>query len=481
MSLGLEIEYLTGVAFAADGPDTGTPDWPPQPDRVFSALVAAWGAHGCPAAERLALEWIERQAVPEIAAAPAHPRQAATVFVPPNDPETGRGGDRAVLPVYRRRHARCFPAARPENPVVQLHWEGARPDAPTLAALDALARDVAYVGHSASLTRCRFLFPAPTPADAAPARRRVYPGRLAELEARFRGGRRPRPGDPVAPPVATPTTPRPASVFGDEWFILEDAGAGTGRMPDIRACALVCAALRDTLVAAYPAAGAGAAPEVVSGRAPDGRPSTHPHLAVAPLPFAGAPHADGRILGFALIAPRAGGLFGDPAFTAVLRYLSVWDTRRGRRLRLTLPLGGGVPLELTLTREPARASLDPAPYVRPAKTFATVTPLALDRHPHGDDAGAAAAQVATACARTGLPPPAVTLSPYSAVEGVPGARRSRSAPPWSDWRLPPWLAGRPLTHALLRFPQPVAGPVLLGAGRHVGLGLCRAIEGWERG
>jgi CRISPR-associated protein Csb2 len=43
------------------------------------------------------------------------------------------------------------------------------------------------------------------------------------------------------------------------------------------------------------------------------------------------------------------------------------------------------------------------------------------------------------------------------------------------WRLPSSLASRFLTHAVIRFSEPVEGPVILGAGRFVGLGLCRPI------
>jgi len=46
MTLVLEFEYLSGVSFAAVGPDSDVPDWPPQPDRIFSALVASWAARG---------------------------------------------------------------------------------------------------------------------------------------------------------------------------------------------------------------------------------------------------------------------------------------------------------------------------------------------------------------------------------------------------------------------------------------------------
>ena len=57
--LTLEVEYLLGVAFAARGPADDAPDFPPQIDRVFSALVASWAARGERADERAALEWLE--------------------------------------------------------------------------------------------------------------------------------------------------------------------------------------------------------------------------------------------------------------------------------------------------------------------------------------------------------------------------------------------------------------------------------------
>jgi CRISPR-associated protein Csb2 len=56
MTLVLEIEYLLGTAFAAQEEDNPAPDWPPQPDRVFSALVASWAARGEHSGEHQALE-----------------------------------------------------------------------------------------------------------------------------------------------------------------------------------------------------------------------------------------------------------------------------------------------------------------------------------------------------------------------------------------------------------------------------------------
>jgi CRISPR-associated protein Csb2 len=61
--LAFEVEYLSGVARAAN--DRGdSPDWPPQPDRLFSALVATWAARGEQPAEREALQWLAGGAGP---------------------------------------------------------------------------------------------------------------------------------------------------------------------------------------------------------------------------------------------------------------------------------------------------------------------------------------------------------------------------------------------------------------------------------
>jgi len=172
MPLVMEIEHLLGVAFAAVGPDTSQPDWPPQPDRVFSALVAAWAARGERSDERAALEWLEAQEPPKIASSVINVRPAPSSFVPPNDEVQV-----TVSPAWRSRQPRRFPAALPSDPTVRLVWPDA--DGAPLAALDALARDVAYVGHSASLTRCRFTRTDTEPEGLQRARRRVYKGRVA--------------------------------------------------------------------------------------------------------------------------------------------------------------------------------------------------------------------------------------------------------------------------------------------------------------
>ncbi|BBF93944.1 type I-G CRISPR-associated protein Csb2 [Blastochloris tepida] len=495
MTLVLEVEFLAGVAFAAVGPDSDRPDWPPQPDRVFSALVASWAARGARADEAEALRWLEARPAPRIVASPAAARSAPASFVPPNDPETGRKGNVAVLPGFRARQPRRFPAARPHDPIVRFVWADADPDHATLAALDALAMDTAYVGHSASLTRCRFRreIEPDAFADARPAQRRVYDGRLAELTAAFEAGRRPSQGARVAPVPVVGAPPR-QSVFDSRWLLLEDVD---GKMRDIRAAALVAKAIRDTLLDGYGSLGVPREriPEIVSGHMPDGAPTRVPHLAIVPLAFVGARHADGRVLGFALVPPRGSGLLDDPEFLAALRSKAELIEERGRRI-MEVASPEGTPrdrafrIELSPTLRAERASLEPAPYLGPARTFATVTPIVLDRHLKARGPARRAEiveQIVAACRNTGLPDPeiitadgatlaAVVPDKHSAFEGAVSAWPSGNAPSWTRWRLPASLASRSLVHAVIRFAEPVAGPVILGAGRFVGLGLLRVLE-----
>lgn len=515
MALELEIEYLSGVCFAAVGRDSPAPDWPPQPDRVFSALVATWAARGQDVREAEALQWLEKLEPPCILASGTEPRTAPQVYVPPNDYETPRGELRSlkwyrdflssgvsppekggykklwhqawnVMPDQRKRSGlkeRSFPASRPHDPLVRLLWSVAEPNDGTLAALERLAHDTAYVGHSASLTRCQFRRDAPGPRhkEARAPKRHVYAGRFAELRRDFDLGQRPSPGTPVA--VSASSREERTNFFGDRWLLLEHV---EGDIPDLRACALVAKTMRDTLLSGYERIGLGdRIPEIVSGHAPDGAPTRAPHLAIVPLAFAGFPHADGHVMGLALVPPRDSTVLEDEGFRGALRKLAPFDEGLGRRV-LTLRTKVGTPphrafsIGLSPTLESGKRSLDPLLYTARACTFATVTPIALDRHLK--ESGEArqreiARQVSAACRNIGLPEPEeVVADKHSALEGAPSAYPSGKSPVWMRWRLPEVLAHRQLTHAVIRFAKPVDGPVVLGAGRFAGLGLCRPLD-----
>jgi CRISPR-associated protein Csb2 len=192
-------------------------------------------------------------------------------------------------------------------------------------------------------------------------------------------------------------------------------------------------------------------------------------------------------MGFALIGPSNSEILADNTFRKVLRTLSPIDEQWGRRI-LTLTSKPGTPsglafsIKLSPTFEPplGKRSLDPGLYTGAARMFATVTPIVLDRHLKGKGAAREeeiGGQVVAACRNIGSPQPeAIVVDKHSAIEGAPSAYPSGNSPRWMNWRLPPSLGSRQLTHAVIRFAEPVDGPVLLGAGRFVGLGLCRPID-----
>ena len=480
MSLVLEIEFLTGVCRAAHSPASTDPDWPPQPDRVYSALIAAWAARGERSNERRALEWLESQRPPAIHAGGHTARTAPDVFVPPNDQRSSSVAETylKVMPAQRARQPRRFAVAWLDCPLMELIW-AEEPLSGTAEALAALARDVSYVGHSTSLVRCRFVSRAAPATLHAPAsaRRWVYRGRLQELEQEHaRSPVRPviRPGASVSPP---PDIRSPASRAAD-WLVLEVVG---GDVPDIRAAALVGRKLRRCLMSGYRGIGMeNEIPEVVSGHTPDGSPARRPHLAIVPMAFVGHPHADGRVFGYALIPPGETSLRDIPGLRAAFEQVASYDHDTGRRV-LTL---NGVPRRPPLQLSPAgattRRSLWPGPYLDQARVWASVTPIVLDRHLKRYDEDRIREQVADSCANAGLPrpdPARIQVGKHSAVEGVPSAWQASGAPAWTRWRIPKALESRLRLHAVIDFGREISGPVMLGAGRYAGLGLCRRLRG----
>lgn len=478
MSLVLEIEFLTGVCRAARGPGEGSPDWPPQPDRVFSALTSAWGVRGEIPVERAALEWLEEQPPPVIRASAQVARTAPNVFVPPNDPKASKAMKTylRVLPQNRPRQPRLFPVARPDEPNVELIWS-AVPDPGTLDALNALASCVGYVGHSASLTRCRFLTgkPKTSARKQVPARRRVYTGRLRELEEAHRA----RPDRPAIRPGASalpihPKLPEPSF----EWLVLEAIG---GEIPDIRVSGLVGRLLRQALMAGYRRAGSGNdIPEVVSGHAHDGTPTRLPHLSIVPMAFVGSRHANGHVLGFAVIPPPGKALPHVDGFPAALEAVAPYridDQQRVLTLQ-GLPLRKPLHLSPTSVHGNTRWSLRPNPYIEESRLWATVTPIVLDRHLKRKDDTEVRELVMRACEHAGLPKPnpdRIRAGKHSAVQGAPPAHPLSGEPHWMRWKVPKSLDSRPLVHAVIDFGQAISGPVMLGAGRFAGLGLCRGV------
>jgi CRISPR-associated protein Csb2 len=207
-------------------------------------------------------------------------------------------------------------------------------------------------------------------------------------------------------------------------------------------------------------------PEWLTGHKANGQPSPDAHLAMFPLPFVGARHADGRIMGLGLALPA--GLDPKTAARCLGKFLYEPDSGLPRRTRLFDGKWFTCEVELE-TRESPPLSLQARPWIGPARVWASVTPVVLDRHFDGPQKWDRAGEnVKDACERIGLPrPKEVVLHPVSLFEGVPHAKMFPGMIRKSD-------GGRRFhSHAVIIFEEPVQGPLLVGAGRFKGYGLCR--------
>ena len=206
-------------------------------------------------------------------------------------------------------------------------------------------------------------------------------------------------------------------------------------------------------------------PEFLSGHAPHSTTevparSEGAHLAIIPLPFVGAPHASGDLMGIAALLPAA--------LTQSQRQVC-WDVF-SRIEKLDMPWGWW-DVGLTDTEE-ARRNLHPAEWSRPASIWSTVTPFVFDRYPKVPYGGEAEQIVRLALERVGLPAPESVDVHYNAWHaGVPRASLFPAAP------ARPGKPQRYHCHVRIEFSQPVMGPLVAGAGRFYGYGLFRQHRG----
>ncbi|HET6184146.1 MAG TPA: type I-U CRISPR-associated protein Csb2 [Acetobacteraceae bacterium] len=385
----------------------------------------------------------------------------------------------ALMPDRRTRQVRTFPVVIPETPTFAFLWRDA--DATEhRGALERLCARVTRLGHSSSLVRCnvadRNISPTLVPSDEGDTTLRVIgPGQLERLERAFAYHRgvenRVLPARPQryrsASEVAAATA-HAESIFSTDWVIFERVGGSrpvSSRSTDL-ARALRCALLEQH--------GDQSLPATLSGRAESG-PTEQPHVAFVPLPFVGHEHADGAIMGCALVLPRQ---LPTRDREILFRLIANWEKERSdQRGNLTLAGGTLPPFIVRRVDVSAKEALDPMRWCRASTRFITATPIALDRNPgnlrsNRDDTARKAAleaqrSISDACRRVvGIRPVsvAVSLAPL-----LPGAQHVRDFLPWPGR---PARTARVRVHADIRFEERVRGPLLLGAGRYFGLGLC---------
>ena len=480
VALVVEIELLTGRYEAAGAGDRDAGEWPPHPARVFCALVA--GARN--PEDHEALRWLEALPAPVVQAAGGSVADVRSSYVVTNKVEKDGGNQ---FHPGRTNALRARSAVIPTSSSVRMVWGDAQPAPKVVATLDGLARRVPYIGRSTGVATvaCRVAADStavvqpegltsfePVPDGDGPGTewlRVPYAGYLDDLVAQYKDGQPPwetsrtaayrradAPLDPVRHAAASELDP---SVY-KEVIILRFCGV----RPDGGLTPILTEALRKAVMATTP----DPLPDALHGHGEPAR--GRPHVAFLALPDVGHPHADGHLLGMSVAIPD---LPHDQLRSIVRAVLDGPRLRRsddgdGRRaLELRVPRLGSFELEYQpgLVR-PWGAR--PERWRQGSQRWVSVTPVVLDRFPRRNRVEA---EIARSCRVVGLPEPSeVTVSPSPLVEG--GIRLRPGD-------LPEHLRGRLFRHVELVFPHRVAGPLLLGAGRYLGIGLLAPVANPE--
>jgi CRISPR-associated protein Csb2 len=480
-------EFLTGVYRATDFTDRSLPEWPIHPDRVFQALVASWAERGAAEDEKLALIWLESIGNPAIVAPEiTTPDEPVRVFVPTNDIEASTVARKrgsfpdsliALLPDKRKRKPRYFPHVWVGEQTCALVW----PNVSIQEHQDALQRlcaEVTRIGHSSSFVRC-WIENDPREFDWVPTVHRSAqgihlrvptPGRLERLIHAYAEAQKHKryEGTPKAVEIRyrkhSNLREHNASSFSPRMIVLSKVS----RSPiDITSTLALTDALRKTLIPAAQRV-SDRTGQLISGHVEDGSPLNAPHVAYAPLPYVGSKYSDGHIIGLAMILPQmTSPQEEDDILRSIAASMSDNGVIRlllGRNGTSSFALADGLVLQKTL---------QPESWVGPASTWASVTPIVMDRMQNArraDPNSWAEIQLRRMFKNIGLPEPhSIQTGPISPVTGTAAIRS------WPPMRRKDGTTRRML-HAVCHFRQPVFGPILLGSGRYRGYGLMKPVD-----
>jgi CRISPR-associated protein Csb2 len=533
--LSFGIRYLTGYAVATEVSNREKAEWPPHPARIFMAMAAAMFETGEDNDERESLLWLEGQGNPSIKVSNIESRNVVIYYVPVNDtssPINKKGKPLTPLQsasIGRDRQPRTLPKVRPNEDVLFLVWPDSNPSDKQRQDLKSICAKVTRIGHSSSLVQMWVEETPPVcnliPSDLGDVRLRVVSSgtleylesmanvkaiqkgeelktKIAELDAEVKASKGKGSNEKkeaiqqkiealqqelVAlnphPPLRPTISQWQGYVLIQETSDEEGCASGVfdrnilvltlfeGPVIGLETTWRMMTALHKTILSQCDPS-----PEWLSGHTDDGKPSEMPHLALFPMAYVGSEHADGHLMGIGLALPKG---------------ISVRE--RGRALQGLLYDGKGDSKDIRLkcgslgdwtlareTRPTPPLTLQERTWIEKSAIWATVTPIVLDRHPkteRSQDRAGLTAEVATiiaeSCTRQGLPEPvAIDVDKTSWHRGAPRAVAGKSA----GYPLMPVKSGknaRQQVHAWIQFSKPVEGPLLLGAGRYRGYGLCR--------
>jgi len=469
--LAITADLLHGTIRAGSPDDTvmaggAAGEWPPSPARLFSALVAGDGTRSrCSMTEGTELLWLESLAPPIIHASPSHhvlvsPLRARYAVVD----GTAEG---AVHDYPGRTSREVRPGVRqaPKCRTVIYVWPDAVAPGGTLAALRARAARVGYLGCADSPVR---LSVRESVADGLSEPWRPDPGAQFTLPVPYRGF--------LAALDDAYDTWSSGNAMRRAWIRTERAGyqapgcraVDDGPAPTViwlrlgRAVAghklvALTETLRDAVldhVQRLLPPGADM-PSLLHGHRQPGE--VGPQARFLALPDVGYERSDGRLLGAAIWLPPA----TEPEVVQVVR--SALARLAGERL--VKPRWFDIAVAVH-TGEPRPWAANPDRWTGPAASWTSATPVVHERWTKGLPT---VVEVARWCAHADLPAPAsVSFRRHPALLGAPDLRPDQVFRPGRD--------RRPYSHMRIDFSDRVAGPVVIGGGRQLGLGLMAPVH-----
>ena len=498
----MERALLIAVRFH-EGRYHGAGGWPPAPARLFQALMAG-AARGAeiPVAARDALDWLERLPPPVIAAPRGEPGQGYTAFVPNNDLDAALSGKQASgiedavasIRVGKTVRPTLFDASAPllycwhfggdEMPAAvlcetagQLYQLGrgvdaAWADAAVLKADMAKKRlsshgGIVYRPTGGGGSGSKLLCP-------RPGTRRSLAIRFAGMRARFRRGVSNRravrlfaqPPKPLLANVAYNAPP-------DRLVFALHSGDTPASFAPRRLCeaAALTAEARDAaaqrLCTGLPTRAEDVTRYLVGQGARDTDKAAR--VTIVPIPSIGHLHADMMIRRLAVYVPQPCPLRTDDLAWAFAQV--AWTAANGG---------------LISNLQPADDDDMASRYEAAALHWRSVTPLALAgtrRRGNHVRAGLEAKGAATRAREEARAVRGVCQALRHAAVHVPPVTVTVQREPFDGCgeRAECFSAGsrfpmESLWHVALTFAAPVSGPLVLGDGRYLGLGLMRAVD-----
>ena len=464
--LAISVEFLHGT-FRGDPDGTAVTggltrgEWPPSPARLFAALVAADGTRQ---ASRVTdgheLIWLEGLPAPAI-----HARSEPWHQVLQSRFVVAQRGN-AAKATHQEYPAKEGTLHRPGvriatgNPLVVYRWDI---DPPGDRTLDAIARRAARIGYlGASDSPVRIRVSTSMPLGAADE---VYvpdsngdihigvprPGHVAVLDRMYdawkeRGASVSRSQFPALLHRAAYRSPdrRDTTDRGEvvAWLRLRPAVSG-------RRIAAVTALFKEAVLSHHQRMH-GEPPAILHGH---GFVRSGYDLArFLALPDVGYPRSRGRIHGLALWLP--------PTSDREQR-----QRARDAAVAIDVLAGRGIEARVEPRRDEERPwAANPRRWRGPSTTWVTAFPVIHERR-----GTAGLAEAARWCRHAGLSEPIAFRSLRTPL--VPGAVDLAPAEVNRPGR--PAL---PYSHAEFRFAEPIAGPVVIGAGRQRGFGLCVPVD-----